>query len=540
MKRSGENSWSTMCGRAALSLTVLAPCLALHGCGAPPLEGTADNTAPTEPLFERQGDLVVTTFTDDSASPLHVQVKSCTADTAAEIQSIDCTVDSGYALVGGGAFANYTGLGALLTASRFIDGRTWHGASKDHQAVDVYKLTTYAIGLRLDGVNAATLRGELAHASVTVPPNVAVSAPSLGMGGPPIGTSGGAQANTSGPGQLLTTVKYGAMASKDHIVSSPGTITGSMTGVIGTWGGNTMIEGFGQLDVQFLDGSTQTVGTGVATSTGIVSSGWGIVGFGGSSSFTSGPGRMLFRVGPNGNARSVIAQSKDHLQVSAGSIVSSWTQMRKTPNSHSLCNPGAALATSMDACVNSICASDSFCCNSSWDSVCVGEVTSICGRSCANFSCGSSSYNPSFWNDGGNVQQHNNCYNYSNNHRTDTFAQPGNASGECCNVVDVPTIAKYSQADGLISTTLAAGCGDSRELLAMVIAPSIPDYHWYRRDANGFWTHKPGHTPATNVDNSGVTITNPETANRGPYTIFGGYFCTCSSATEGAGHAVIN
>ena len=529
------------CGRALLSLTVLASCLALHGCEAPPLDATADNTAPTEQVAERRSDLVVTTFTDDSASPLHVQVKSCTADTAAEIQSVDCPVDSGYALVGGGAFANYTGLGALLTASRLI---RWAELATEPRRIIKRSTCTSSrptpIGLRLDGVNAATLRGQLAHASVTVPPNVQVSAPSLGMGGPPIGTSGGAQANTSGPGQLLTTVKYGAMGSKDHLVSSPGTITGSMTGVLGTWGGNTMIEGFGQLDVQFLDGSSQFVGSGVATSTGIVTSGWGIVGFGGTSSFTSGPGRMLFRVGPNGDARSVIAQSKDHLQVSAGTMVSSWTQMRKTPNSHSLCNPGAALATSMDSCVNSVCASDSFCCNSTWDSICVGEVTSICGRSCANFSCGSSSFNPSFWNDGGTVQNGNNCYNYSNNHRTDTFAQPGRSSQECCTVVDAPTITRYSQADGLSSTTLAAGCGDSRELLAMVIAPSIPDYHWYRRDANGFWTHKPGPTAATNVDNSGVAITNPETANRGPYTIFGGYFCTCSSATEGSGHAVIN
>jgi hypothetical protein len=83
------------------------------------------------------------------------------------------------------------------------------------------------------------------------------------------------------------------------------------------------------------------------------------------------------------------------------------------------------------------------------------------------------------------------------------------------------------------------GCGDNRDLVALVIAPGI-DYHWYRRGTDGFWTHKMGPTPATNLDNSGHTITNPETADRGMYTVFAGYFCACSSSTEGQGHSVIN
>jgi hypothetical protein len=38
-------------------------------------------------------------------------------------------------------------------------------------------------------------------------------------------------------------------------------------------------------------------------------------------------------------------------------------------------------------------------------------------------------YEPDWWNDGGQRQQHNNCYNYACDYRTDTFAQPGRASG---------------------------------------------------------------------------------------------------------------
>jgi len=40
------------------------------------------------------------------------------------------------------------------------------------------------------------------------------------------------------------------------------------------------------------------------------------------------------------------------------------------------------------------------------------------------------------------------------------------------------------------------------------------DYHWYRKDSNGKWSHKRGLTAITNVDASGKTITNPKTCNR--------------------------
>jgi hypothetical protein len=32
--------------------------------------------------------------------------------------------------------------------------------------------------------------------------------------------------------------------------------------------------------------------------------------------------------------------------------------------------------------VSTICSVDPFCCNNSWDSICVGEVTTECGISC--------------------------------------------------------------------------------------------------------------------------------------------------------------
>jgi len=50
--------------------------------------------------------------------------------------------------------------------------------------------------------------------------------------------------------------------------------------------------------------------------------------------------------------------------------------------SHSDCTTGTKLVATCDPCVTKICAADSFCCNTSWDSVCVGEVKSICGQTC--------------------------------------------------------------------------------------------------------------------------------------------------------------
>lgn len=59
--------------------------------------------------------------------------------------------------------------------------------------------------------------------------------------------------------------------------------------------------------------------------------------------------------------------------------------------------------------------------------------------------------------------------------------------------------------------------------VALVIAPNL-DYHWYRQDSDGLWSHKPGTTPVTRLDNSNNLIIDPQTANRGPYTEFIGYF----------------
>lgn len=54
-----------------------------------------------------------------------------------------------------------------------------------------------------------------------------------------------------------------------------------------------------------------------------------------------------------------------------------------TPPSHDRCDTGPAMTQpSCDPCVESICGADPYCCSTYWDSICVGEVGSICNQPC--------------------------------------------------------------------------------------------------------------------------------------------------------------
>jgi len=135
-------------------------------------------------------------------------------------------------------------------------------------------------------------------------------------------------------------------------------------------------------------------------------------------------------------------------------------------------------------------------------------------------------FNPAFWNAPGVVGR-NNCYNYASNRRTDTFAQPGRASGHQYSAINCAQVGPAAVRDGARQAPNCAPDAEApRWYMALVIAPGpgFIDYHWYRKSVEGFWGHKPGGTPARNIDNSGRVISDPRTANRGPYRIFCGFF----------------
>jgi hypothetical protein len=136
-------------------------------------------------------------------------------------------------------------------------------------------------------------------------------------------------------------------------------------------------------------------------------------------------------------------------------------------------------------------------------------------------------YKPDFWNNANHLKL-NNCYNYAVNIRTDTFAQPGRATGrypyaKLCHELTTAVLSdgNHKRFDCLPESE------KPRHIMALVLCPVL-DYHWYRKHREGFWAHKPGVKPVRNVDNSGQVIYNPETCDRTsgfpPYVEFCGYF----------------
>lgn len=128
-------------------------------------------------------------------------------------------------------------------------------------------------------------------------------------------------------------------------------------------------------------------------------------------------------------------------------------------------------------------------------------------------------YEPDWWNVS-TRQPFNNCYNYATNYRTNTFAQPGRASGSMYSALNCNEVKGGAVADELIDSPSANNkCPGEGHLVALVIWPGV-DYHWYRKGRNGRWSHKPGGTAVTNLDNSGNMIVDPRNADRGGYTNF--------------------
>ena len=126
-------------------------------------------------------------------------------------------------------------------------------------------------------------------------------------------------------------------------------------------------------------------------------------------------------------------------------------------------------------------------------------------------------YNPGAWNIPA-VQPFNNCYNYANDQITNTFAQPGRAHGVYPANIDCDDYQAAATADGLafsagFANPLAAGQG---WYVALVVWQGV-DFHWYRQDDNGCWSHKPGQTQVTNLDNSGNLIADPANCDLGNY-----------------------
>lgn len=135
-------------------------------------------------------------------------------------------------------------------------------------------------------------------------------------------------------------------------------------------------------------------------------------------------------------------------------------------------------------------------------------------------------YNPSLWNDDTHIKDTHNCYAYALNkisHSVRNKPQPGyfgkftrNAFADGDYTCD--TFLKRLKKDSptLYLTTFSKPCQEGYHKAFMVITTdeNNRDYHFYRQDNNGCWSHKPGRTSVTNKDASDKPISNPLTADR--------------------------
>lgn len=136
-------------------------------------------------------------------------------------------------------------------------------------------------------------------------------------------------------------------------------------------------------------------------------------------------------------------------------------------------------------------------------------------------------FNPIFWNHffdddekSNDIRLRNNCWMYAVNdfkHTGDKRSQPGHTDKA------QQTFNQYSCSDmhARIKKDIPLAyvaeekkkCKKYFYKIAVVVDPGN-NYHFYRQDSNGLWSHKEGELPVTNLDATGNLIYNPKTANR--------------------------
>jgi hypothetical protein len=145
---------------------------------------------------------------------------------------------------------------------------------------------------------------------------------------------------------------------------------------------------------------------------------------------------------------------------------------------------------------------------------------------------------PERWNRS-DIQTNNNCYAYATDDidpRRTVKPHPGFKENiETTKkefTCDVLTPNVFKDHPGAYQTTFENQCKCNYYKAYLTVDPS-KDFHLYRQDSDGYWSHKPGSLKATNLDASKQKITNPEIADRTykrfNYTDSCMFFCVPSS-----------
>ncbi len=126
-------------------------------------------------------------------------------------------------------------------------------------------------------------------------------------------------------------------------------------------------------------------------------------------------------------------------------------------------------------------------------------------------------YDPGYWNRP-DIKGSTNCYAYAANDPDGHPAgkpQPGEHSGHPMTEVNCASVGLAAVSDGMIPGNDPPNPPPGYYAVALVMDPGV-DYHWYRQDKFGLWSHKPGNGEATDVDASDLPllITDPKAVNR--------------------------
>ena len=101
-------------------------------------------------------------------------------------------------------------------------------------------------------------------------------------------------------------------------------------------------------------------------------------------------------------------------------------------------------------------------------------------------------------------------------------------TGEIQNKNDLLKLLNYDVAatNGTILTKTSkyAICPSNTYKVALVYDTVSCDYHWYRQNSDGTWSHKPGRKPVTNLDDDGNPILDPQSAAKSYNTFVGFYY----------------
>lgn len=164
-------------------------------------------------------------------------------------------------------------------------------------------------------------------------------------------------------------------------------------------------------------------------------------------------------------------------------------------------------------------------------------------------------YEPERYNGDNTVYKSHNCYSYSMNvidpklvtlckkangsSCRQNFHQPGALNGDrfALNRTErrtCPVVEKLQKADvpGIEKSDFYSKCPAGKSKIALVVDPG-EDYHYYRQDADGMWSHKDGSNKVKRFDALKRPIFNPETAARDyrwqnsdlNYEDFCGFYC---------------